>query len=78
MIEIREVQTKREMGIFIKFPYKFYKKHPYWVPSLLMDEKNTLDKEKNGAFESAQARFWLAWKDGRPVRTGCGYFSGKV
>lgn len=67
MIEIREVQTKREMGIFIKFPYKFYKKHPYWVPSLLMDEKNTLDKEKNGAFESAQARFWLAWKDGRPV-----------
>ncbi len=77
MIEIREVQTKREMGIFIKFPYKLYKKHPYWVPSLLADEKNTLDKEKNGAFESAQARFWLAWDKGRPVGRVAGIFLEK-
>ena len=56
MIEIREVQTKREMGIFIKFPYKFYKKHPYWVPSLLMDEKKYLGQRKKMALLSQLRR----------------------
>lgn len=67
MIEIKEVQTKREMGKFLKFPYVLYKDHPYWVPPILSDEKNTLNKDKNAAFDSARARFWLAYEDGKPV-----------
>lgn len=67
MLEIREVQTKHQMGIFLKFPYKLYKKHPYWVPPIYSDEKNTLSKNKNAAFESAKARFWLAYENGEPV-----------
>ena len=57
MLEVREIETKREMGNFVKFPFILYKNHPYWVPPILSDEKNTLDKSKNAAFDSAKARF---------------------
>lgn len=67
MLEVREIETKREMGNFVKFPFILYKNHPYWVPPILSDEKNTLDKSKNAAFDSAKARFWMAYEDGKPV-----------
>lgn len=67
MLEIREVQSKREMGKFIKFPMTLYKNHPHWVPSLIADEKNTLNPEKNAAFDTAKARFWMAYEDGKAV-----------
>lgn len=65
MLEIKEVQTKRQMREFLKFPFTLYKNHPYWVPPIYSDEKNTLDKNKNSAFESAKVRFWLAYEDGK-------------
>ena len=40
--------------------------------SLIMDEKFTLDKEKNPAFEFSEAEYWLAYKDGR-LAPYCGY-----
>ena len=67
MLEIREIKTKREMGKFLKFLYTLYKDHPYFVPPILSDEKNTLNRKKNAAFDSAKARFWMAYEDGRPV-----------
>ena len=38
---------------------------PLLDSSLIMDEKFTLDKEKNPAFEFSEAEYWLAYKDGR-------------
>jgi len=63
-IKIEEVTTHKQLNTFIKFPFSIYKGNPYWTPPLLMDEKNTLDWKKNPAFEVAQARYWLAYKDG--------------
>jgi GNAT superfamily N-acetyltransferase len=66
-IKIEEVTTHKQLKTFIKFPFSIYKGNPYWTPPLLMDEKNTLDWKKNPAFEVCQARYWLAYKDGKVV-----------
>jgi len=66
-IEIKEVVSKGDLKKFIRFPYKLYKDNPYWVPCLDMDEKMTLSKEKNPAFEFCDARYWLAYQNGEIV-----------
>ncbi len=55
------------MKQFVKFPFSIYKNNPYWVPPIIKDELQTLDKEVNPAFEHANARFFLAFKDGKIV-----------
>ena len=66
-IEIREIFSSRDLKTFIRFPQKLYKNNPYYVPSLFLDEVNTLSKDKNPAFASARARYWLAYRDGEIV-----------
>jgi GNAT superfamily N-acetyltransferase len=66
-IEIREVTSKRDLKTFIKLPLKLYKNNPYYVPSLFDDDMNCLSKDKNPAFKEAQARYWLAYRDGELV-----------
>ena len=67
MISIQEVTTKKGMKRFVKFPFSIYKDNPYWVPPIIKGELETLDKDKNPAFEHAKARFFLALKDGKIV-----------
>lgn len=66
-VEIREVETKKELKTFIKVPFEIYKGDPYWVPPLIMDDLDTFTPEKNPAYESADARLFLAYKDGKAV-----------
>ncbi len=67
MVEIKEVLTRRDLKRFISFQYRLYKGNPYYVPPLYFDEMNTLAKDKNPAFEFCQARYWLAYRDGKIV-----------
>jgi len=67
MIEVREVVTKKDFKEYVKFPFSLYKNHPYWVPPLIADELETFDKTKNPAFKSADAKFYLAYKDNKVV-----------
>lgn len=67
MIEVREVVTKKDFKEYVKFPFTLYKNHPYWVPPLIADELETFDKDKNPAFKSADAKFYLAYKDNKIV-----------
>lgn len=66
-VTIKEIFTRSELKTFIEFPHKLYKGNPYWVPSLFFDEVNTLTKDKNPAFNTASARYWLAVRDGKIV-----------
>ncbi|MCX6053916.1 MAG: hypothetical protein NTZ74_03190 [Chloroflexi bacterium] len=66
-IEIREVKNNRELKSFIRFPLTLYKGNPFYVPSLFLDEMNTLRSDRNPAFADAKARYWLAYRDGRIV-----------
>jgi GNAT superfamily N-acetyltransferase len=62
-IRIEKVATKKDLKAFIKFPWKVYKGDPYWVPPLIMDMKEKLDKKKNPFFEHAEMELFLAYKD---------------
>lgn len=60
-IIVREANTPALMKDYVMFPFKLYENHPYWVPPLINDELETLDKNKNPAFDGAEAKFYLAY-----------------
>lgn len=66
-IEIREVRSNRQLQAFINLPHALYAGNPYYVPALRLDERNTLSRDKNPAFEFCQASYWLAYRDGQAV-----------
>ena len=66
-VEIRLVETKSELKTFIKVPFEIYKGDPYWVPPLMMDDLDTFTPGKNPAYEHAEAKLFLAYKDGKTV-----------
>ncbi|MEQ9402721.1 MAG: hypothetical protein RIM99_03970 [Cyclobacteriaceae bacterium] len=65
MLEVQEVKTKKELISFIKFPFTLYKDNEYYVPPLIDFELTTLRKDKNPAFDHADAAYWLVKKDGK-------------
>ncbi len=66
-IQIKKVETKRDLKDFIEFHYDLYEGNPYDVPNLFSDDMNTLSKDKNAAFEFCEAEYYLALKDGKIV-----------
>ncbi len=64
MIKIQEISTKKELKQFVKFPFSLYKDNKYWVPPIISEEIASFDKSENPVFEHADARFFLALKDG--------------
>lgn len=64
-VEIRKVETKKDLKAFIDFHYDLYAGSPYDVPNLYIDEKNTFDKHRNAAFDFCTAEYYLAYKDGK-------------
>lgn len=66
MIEVKKVESKKDLKKFIKFPFSLYKDSEYWVPPIIIDELDTLDKDKNPVFDNAEAHYFLAYK-GREI-----------
>lgn len=66
-IQIKRVETKKDLKRFIEFHYDLYKGNPYDVPNLYSDEVNTLSKNKNAAFDFCEAEYFLALKEGKTV-----------
>lgn len=67
MVEIREVNTKKERKIFAAFNADMYKDVPQAIPDLVSDEYNNFLPKKNPAFEYCRAKQFLAYKDGKCV-----------
>ncbi|MDR1919973.1 MAG: hypothetical protein LBQ65_10060 [Tannerellaceae bacterium] len=65
-VEIKEVTNKKELKRFVKFNIELYKGNPYHVPGLIDEEMMTLHREKNPAFESSEAIYFLAYQ-GRKI-----------
>ena len=64
---IKTVTTRKELKQFVRFANRLYKGNKYYVPALVMDDLNTLDKTKNGAFDFCEAEYYLAYKNGNLV-----------
>jgi len=65
VVQIKEVTTLKELKSFINYPSILYRDNPNWVPTFMFDELNTLRPDKNPAFEYCEAKYWLAFLDGR-------------
>jgi len=63
MITIKKVQTKKDLKAFVKFPFNLYKDSKYWVPPIIKQEIESLNKDINPVFKSAEATFLLAYRN---------------
>ena len=66
-LEIRKVETCKQLGQFVQFYNDLYRNCPYAVPFLYSDELGTLKKDKNPAFDFCEAEYYLAIREGRVV-----------
>lgn len=66
-IEIRTVETKKDLKTFVKVPFEIFKGNDCWVPQLNREEMEIFNRKKNPAYDSADSRLFLAYKDGKPV-----------
>ena len=66
-IEIRKVNSRKDLKKFVDFPFQLFKGNAFWCPPLKFDEINTLRKDKNPAFDYCEAEYWLAYQNGKPV-----------
>ncbi len=66
-VEIRNISSRKEIKKFVAFQNQLYKNHPYYIPSLVMDERDTLSSERNPAFEFCDTAFFMAYRDGVAV-----------
>ena len=67
LIEIKKVESKKDLKTFIDFHYDLYKGNKYDVPNLFSDDMNTLSKDRNAAFEFCEAEYYLAYQEGKLV-----------
>ena len=71
MITLKELTTPSELKQFVKFPFELYKNEPHWVAPIIADELDSMDPSKNPVFKNAEARYFLAQKDGKNVGRIC-------
>lgn len=68
-VTIEKVETKKQLVEFIKVPWMVYRDDPNWVPWLYFERLEFFDKKRNPFFEYAEADYFLARRDGKPVGT---------
>ena len=66
-IEIKQVTNRKELKQFIQFYYDLYRGNDCAVPYLFNDEMSTLRSDKNPSFECCEAKYFMAYKNGKLV-----------
>jgi len=66
-VSIRPVRTRRELKRFVKVPFRLHRESPQWVPPLIFERMQFLDRKKNPWFEHGEAEYLIAERDGEPV-----------
>lgn len=68
-VRIEPVTIRRELESFIKFPFKLYRSHPYWVPPLIGERFKHFDPDRNPFYEHAEVQLFRAMRAGKTVGT---------
>jgi GNAT superfamily N-acetyltransferase len=66
-VSIRPVRNRRELKRFVKLPFALHRESEQWVPPLVFERMQFLDRKKNPWFEHGEAEYFLAERDGEPV-----------
>jgi GNAT superfamily N-acetyltransferase len=69
MLKVEKIDTRSRQQVrrFVHLPFQFYKNCPQWVPPILLDITNALNREKHPFFEHSDGEFFLAVRDGQDV-----------
>ncbi len=67
MIEVRKIDSKKDIKKFVQFQMDLYKDNEYFVPPIVKDELDVFNPNKNQVFKNAQCWMFLAYKDGKIV-----------
>lgn len=63
-VTIKTVTSRKDLKTFVRFANRLYKGDRFYVPSMPVDDLNTFDRKKNGAFDFCDTELYLAYKDG--------------
>jgi hypothetical protein len=65
-VNVRPVRGRRDLDAFIRVPFRLHRGTP-WVPPLIMERREFLNREKNPFFAHGEAGYFLAERDGEVV-----------
>jgi hypothetical protein len=65
-LQIVKVEDRQNRNAFIRLPWSLYREDPMWVPPLLLERRMHISP-RNPYFDHATCRFWVAYRDGKPV-----------
>lgn len=73
MIRVRMLNTdnRHDVNIWINLPYQLYRNHPLWVPQMVDEAKDQLNRKKFPFYLHSDADFFVAEKDGQVVGRIC-------
>ena len=66
-LEVRPVRSRADLMRFIRLPWRIHRSHERWIPPLIWERKQFLNRKKNPYFEHGEAEYFIAWRDGEPV-----------
>ncbi|HEY0312875.1 MAG TPA: N-acetyltransferase [Allosphingosinicella sp.] len=66
-LTIRPVEDASDRKAFVDLAFRLYANDPSWIPPLKTEVHGLLDPRTNPWFEHAEARLFLAERDGKPV-----------
>jgi GNAT superfamily N-acetyltransferase len=66
-IQVLPVRNRRERNVFIEFPWRIYRNDPAWVPPLILERKEFLDRKRHPFYQHGDAALFLAKRDGEVV-----------
>ena len=66
-VEVSRVESASDRNAFIKFPWRIYRDDPAWVPPLIIERKEFLNRDKHPFYRHGDAALFLARKDGEIV-----------
>ena len=64
-LEVREVRSRGDLDRFIKLPWRIYAEDPHWVPPLLMEVKEFLNRRKHPFYQHGDATQFIALRGAR-------------
>lgn len=66
-IEVSPVNTRKARAAFVKFPWRIYRNDPAWVPPLILERKEFLDRKRHPFYRHGDAALFLAWQNSEIV-----------
>jgi len=77
-LEIRQVRSRRDLRVFLTFPWKIYKADPIWVPPIVTDRRKAINPKRGPFFQHGEADFFIAWQGKKPLGTICAAIDHKA